>query len=182
MTRAYNENIRCPKCGEIYTAETDMERWMRNDPELDSVHAGVVRFDFIEVKTFNADLSLSQRETLSMFSQVLRNRKRNLHGDRKGCHARDHIAPSLVYSHMYRRWIRLKLFGGHLLQLSNSDPLTSELIRWDGKPIDKETLKGILQFELDPDSPCRVMDWSRRYSSFEGVTPDFDFVKALDSP
>jgi hypothetical protein len=59
------------------------------------------------------------------------------------------------------------MFGGHLLQLSNDDPTTSEL-RWDLKhKISIEQLVKLLRFELDPDNPTMPIDWRRRYSDFE---------------
>ena len=197
MARRFNTNIHCP-CGKVFTAETDFERWIRNHEGLQS--AGIVRFDldillhkylvvadkrgprsiqcmmFIEVKTFDAEPSIQQRDTLSLLSQVMRNRRTNIHRGKKGRHAMEHTPLAMAYSQMNQRWIRLRLFGGHLLQFSRNDPTDSDSIRWDTKPIDTEDLIGLLKFELDPDEPGRPMDWRRRYSSFESEVPDFEFV------
>jgi hypothetical protein len=165
---------------------------MRNHPDLDSgPSAGIVRFDidilihrylmlndkrgsreiqclmFVEVKTYNAKPTTTQQDTLSLFSQVLRNRKTNMHRKRRGMHAEDHIAPTIAISRIRNKRVRLRMFGGHLLQLSNDDPTTSEL-RWDLKhKISIEQLVKLLRFELDPDNPTMPIDWRRRYSDFE---------------
>src|SRR6187399_274333 len=103
MTRAYRGLVHCPSCGTSHSAETAFERWMRGEPALDSRTAGIVRFDcdvllhryclvtdqkssrnlqclmFVEVKTYMAEPSDAQRDTLSLMSQVLRNRRPNMH-------------------------------------------------------------------------------------------------------
>lgn len=161
---------------------------MRNEPSLDSVQEGIVRFDidillhrymfkedkkgtreiqcmmFIEVKTFDAELTAAQQETLGILSQVIRNRRRNRHRDKRGLHATDHVAPARVLSRSkyHRRSVALRMFGGHLLQLSGTTPDDSDRIRWDYKKITVETLKGLLRFDLDPDKPSKRMDWRRR--------------------
>lgn len=190
MTRPFRAQTKCPDCGSWHTIETAYERWMRNSPELDSTQAGIVRFDcdvllhkykmyedkkgsrdlqclmFIEVKTHNADVSEAQRDTFSMLSQVLRNRRKNIHSDKKGRHAFEHVPPAKVWSHKERRWVSLRMFGAHLLQMSGDDPETSLSMQWDwNRKIDLQTLIRILRFELDPDS-LKPMDWRRRYSSF----------------
>lgn len=189
MTRAFCGRVTCPACGAEHSAETAYERWMRNEPRLDSLSVGIVRFDcdvllhrykivvdkkstrdlqclmFVEVKTHGADLNQSQRDTLSMLSQVLRNRRRNRHSDRHGLHADDHLALASVKSWLLQQSVRLRMFGGHLLQLSDDDPITSEWIAWDRKLITPDQLIQLLRFELDPDTLCPI-DWRRRYSSF----------------
>lgn len=190
MTRTFGTHVCCPKCGTWHTAETAFERWMRNETRLDSRSCGLVRFDcdvllhkyltlvdgrgtralqaamFIEVKTKGALLTTSQQDTLSMFSQVLRNRRRNIHSDRHGRHALDRITPSVVRSHASGKDVRMWLFGGHLLTLSGDDPSESRWMEWDRTHrISTEDLIGLLTFTIDPDT-MRKIDWRRRYASF----------------
>ena len=203
MTRAYEGRVQCPNCGTVHTAETAFERWMRNEPRLDSKSAGIVRFDcdvllhkylfkedkkggrdlqcimFIEVKTRGGVLRPAQQDTLSMLSQVLINRKRNIHGDKKGRHAVDHLPPARVKSLMFNRSVALRMFGGHLLELEADEPVSSAWIKWDYKIITADVLVSILRFEVDPHDPKRKMDWRRRYSDFETPQTEFEFVKDI---
>jgi hypothetical protein len=180
-----------------HTIETAFERWMRGDPELDSRKAGLVRFDcdimlhsyatcedgrldrtiqrlmFIEVKTFGAFPTAAQLDTLSLFSQVLRNRRTNIHRQKRGKHAEDHVPMAKAFSKIQNRDVCLKMYGGHLLQLSGDDPLNSESMTWDanpphwsGKTIDIDALRKILRFELDPDTLLPVDD-RRRSGPFQ---------------
>lgn len=186
MTRQFNSRIRCGNCGSLTTEESPMERWIRDHPKLDSRN-GIVRFDvdillhryksfidakgkrdiefmmFIEVKTFGASLTNAQRDTLGLLNQVLRNRKPNIHSNpRRQMNAR----PSKAYSQAKKREIPLRLLGGHLLQLSGSDPETSETILWDCKTIDTETLVDLMLFNRDPDNlEASQRDWMRRRSA-----------------
>lgn len=75
-----------------------------------------------------------------------------------------------AFSWLLGRAVGLRMFGGHLLQLSGADPVTSDRMQWDRKVITLEQLIGLLRFDLDPDS-LAVMDWRRRYSAFDGVAP-----------
>lgn len=183
MTRSFNKKIRCPNCGHEHTVETDFERWMRSNGELDSRRAGIVRFDldillhkylhlvdgkgtrdiqcimFIEVKTFMAVPSQSQVDTLSMLNQVLRNRRKNIHSN-----PRPQVEQQVTHavSKIMNRKVRLKLYGGHLLQLDGSCPETSSLILWDNKTISKPDLIELMRFERDPDRPHLKIDHRRR--------------------
>ena len=188
MTRSFKDQAYCPHCGRWHAAESAFNQWMRAHPELRS-QDGIVRFDcdvllhrymlnltdglgsrdvqclmFIEVKTHDADLRPDQRDTLSLLSQVLRNRRRNVHAARRGLHASKHVAPCRAKSRKSGRNIALRLFGGHLLQLSADSPANSNLIRWDGNQITQAQLVGLLRFDLDPDKLI-PMDWRRRYMS-----------------
>jgi hypothetical protein len=196
MTRAFNDNIRCPKCGHVHTVETDFERWMRNCSLLDSREAGIVRFDldvllhrykllkdgkgcrniqcvmFIEVKTHLASPSVSQIDTLHMISQVLRNRKPNRHSTPQRRQVLG--APNKVYSKLLKRDVRILLYGGHLLQLSGRCPATSDYILWDRKEITKDILIDLLLFERDPDHPERKIDHRRRSRAWSRIPVLFD--------
>lgn len=180
MVRTFDTLVKCPTCGHSHTAESAFERWMRDNPALDPRMAGIVRFDcdillhkfmtyedkrgirdvqglmFIEVKCFGAGLRDAQRDTLSMLSQVLRNRKANMHSQKRGPHATDHIPPAKTFSKMFNRWVEMRMFGGHLLQLETDDPVTSNWMMWDNKKIDIELLTQILRFEIDPDTLGKI--------------------------
>jgi hypothetical protein len=186
MTRQFNARIRCQHCGGLTTEESPMERWIRNHPLLDSSN-GIVRFDvdillhrfkvladakgerniefmmFIEVKTHSADLTKSQRDTLGLLNQVLRNRRQNMYAK-----PRRQIdgQPALIYSTAKGKRIPLRLLGGHLLQLSGSDPENSEWMKWDYKPIELVVLIELMLFDRDPDNlKARKSDWMRRRSN-----------------
>jgi hypothetical protein len=165
--------------------ESPMERWIRNHKTLDSRN-GIVRFDidillhrfktvsdakgdrdiefmmFIEVKTFCAELSDAQQDTLSLMNQLLRNRRPNRHSNPR---RQTPGGPVKAYSRLKNREVPLRLLGGHLLQLSGSDPENSETILWDYKPIDAETLVDLMKFDRDPDNlAASKSDWMRRRS------------------
>jgi len=187
MTRTFNEVVRCKKCGNQQTNETDFERWMRNSSDLDSRSAGIVRFDvdvllhkyktlidnassrdvqfmmFVEVKTMMAEPSESQIDTLSLLNNVLRNRQVNMHHT-----PRKQMGGQLrkVYSHAKKKEVRLYLFGGHLLQISGTDPVNSDRMLWDRKPITAADLIRILRFEVNPDNPQNALDIRRRSRPF----------------
>lgn len=198
MTRSMNSRLDCPTCRCQMSCETAFERWMRENRLLDS-RAGIVRFDldvllhrymtvsdgfgdrtiqaimFIEVKTQGASLSESQQDTLHVLNQVLRNRKKNVNGDRNLMNARDHIPIAKCYSPYLKRDIGLRMFGGHSLRFSGTCPEDSDWIRW-GTPhgsfdISTDQLQKLIRFELDPDDPRVVMDIRRR----SGPLPLIDF-------
>lgn len=194
MTRSFNSTIECPNCGFSHTVETAFERWIRNNPELDSRRTGIVRFDldvlhhkylrkidkrgtrdiqcmmFIEVKTHVIRakpglLSDAQRDTLSLLNQVLRNRRTNLHQEKLGRHAKNRTPLCKARSLLLNKDVRLWLFGGHLLTLSQTSPEDSDVITWDYKEIEIGQLIRLMQFDIDPDTLRRI-DWRRRYSAF----------------
>jgi hypothetical protein len=186
-TRPFGEMVDCPQCGHRHTKETAFERWMRNEEELDS-GLGLVRFDldvllhrymrlvdgkgsrdlqimmFIEVKTLGANVLQSQLDTFSLLSQVLRNRKTNMHQQRHGRHT-DAVTPVTAHSKKLGKPVTLWLRGGHLLQLSGTSPVNSSDIRWDWKKISIDDLVGLIRFDLDPDT-LKPIDWRRRYADF----------------
>ena len=189
MTRRFGGFINCPKCGHSHTNESALERWIRNDRQLDSIGSGIVRFDidillhrynfskdhkgarnvqammFIEAKTHGAELTPSQQGTLSALSQILRNRRANMHQDKLGRHASDHVPPATVVDPKRQTEHALYLYGGHLLRMSDVDPMQSEWMEWDNKPITADQLRSLLLFEIDPDT-FRPIDWRRRSAAF----------------
>jgi hypothetical protein len=176
MTRSFDKKVHCPECGEWHTAETAFGRWMRNNGLLDS-KSGIVCFDcdillhmyaqlhgkqknrdvqclmFVEVKSREARPSAAQRDTLSLFAQVLRNRKDNLHRRKRGRHLIGHVTPTKAYSQIKAAEVKLRMYGGHLLRLSGDSPEDSQWMEWDERRlIDQTTLIGLLRFEIDPDT------------------------------
>jgi len=195
MTRTFNERIRCQKCGHEQTAETDFERWMRSNKQLDSQNAGIVRFDldillhkykqcidgkstrdiqcmmFVEVKTFMAVPSQAQIDTLSILSDVMRNRKTNInskHRRQVGGQIRK------AKSKLLGKEVTIKLYGGHLLQLDGTSPENSSVLMWDYKPIDSLMLMQLLRFDRDPDRIEIMIDHRRRANPWSKI-PQLDF-------
>lgn len=186
MTRTHNTKIVCPQCKYEHTGETEFERWVRNNPLLDSRDIGLVRYDldmllhrykflvdgrgerviqcmmFIEVKSHNAIPDKAQQDTLSIFNQVLRNRRVNIHSTPR----KQAGNITNVYSKMLRRTVKLLMCGGHLLTFSANTPDDSSQIKWDNKLISKDWLIELLRFERDADRPELLMDHRRRYRSF----------------
>jgi len=174
MTRAFGQLIHCPHCGAVITQESAFSRWVREQPELDS-SLGYVTTDqdlewqlyctgrgrdfqlmmHIEIKTNGAELSPSQRDSLHMKNQIIRNRRQT---PTKPCQWQSGTAPLRVYSEIARRKVWLRHYGVHVLQFSGLGPEDSEWIRWDRRLIDVEMLLKILKFEVDPDT-LRPMDF-----------------------
>lgn len=205
MTRAFNSKIRCTRCGEEFTQETEFERWMRNEKDLRS-ELGLVRFDidmllhkymwktnrfgydraiqclmFIEVKTHNAVCTKAQSDTLHMLNQILRNRRSNIHSEKQGAHLGDHTPLGSAYSIMCGSKIKLRMFGGHLLQFSGTDPTNSSEIRWDGKQVTIGELKDLLRFIRDPDNPNKFISFRCRSGPQVREETILDLIKKGDS-
>lgn len=192
-TKPFKKRVICEHCQRPTTAESAFERWMRLCDILDS-SLGIVRFDldvllhrytfqsdgkgsrliqammFIEVKTRGDKLSESQQDTLSLLNQVLRNRKMNMHAVPR---PQVENRPVKAFSRKNGREIQLRLFGGHLLQLSGLSPVDSDSIIWDWKwKLDQDRLIRLLKFELDPDDPDKEpADLFRRRSQPFGQMP-----------
>lgn len=174
MTKPYHQTITCPHCSEEITTETSFGRFIRSHPDLES-RQGHVFYDLdvtscryichrfkvdyrrdiqflmcIEIKTHGADVDAAQHDTLNLFGQVLRNRKRTPNKKR--------IAYQLdqtrneAHSCISGKKITLRLYGLHLLQFSGAGPEDSAEIKWDRKVISKDDLVKLLKFELDPDT------------------------------
>lgn len=181
MTRSFNQHVNCPNCGATIDAETDFCRWMRDNDKLDSA-IGIVRADMdhivhryktnaqgrefqllmvVEVKTRNASPAQSQIDTLAMINQLMRNRSQNMHKKPKR-QAGNGI--NRLMSYFLRREVLTRCYGVHLLQFSGTGPHNSESILWDGKPINEDTLTGLMALEIDPDTlrPVDLRDHHRK--------------------
>jgi hypothetical protein len=196
VTKAYNRRVFCPHCRKSHPEESAFNQWVRGHPALDSRTYGIVRFDcdqlihrykivgdgmgerviqcvmFIEVKTHGAEPDAAQLDTLGLLSQVIRNRKKNVHADKVGRHLGNHTPPAVAYSSILGKKVALRMFGGHLLQFEKNDPQDSAWIKWDRKGIDAGQLVGLLRFELDPNwkgGELRPIDHRRRYRSVRSL-------------
>ena len=139
---------------------SSLAEWMRAHPGLDSRNAGLAITDidwvihryvvyhdrvgdrtiqhimFLEEKTHSRDVPFAQRDTLHLLSQfmptnpgqVSRKKVRTIRGD----------------------WVQLKWWGLHVVKFSGAGPLDSELIEWDGRPINLNALGQLLRFDLSP--------------------------------
>lgn len=168
MTKQYNMTFHCPNCKTWNTAETMFGRWIRANEQLDSrdgltvsdqdywIHKykiyGNREFQLImlvEVKTMDASLSESQRDTLHVVNQIMRNRRKTPTKDIK---YQSGNSPIIVYSTMLKRKVNLRAYGMHVLKFSGMGPDDSQYISWDNQSITETQLTSILRFDLDPDT------------------------------
>lgn len=177
MTRVYGQVVICPKCHTVHTAETQFSREIRNEPTLrssigfaaadidcdtqrliwhrfkDGGSRAVQMMMDIEIKTRGADLTDSERDTLHMENQVIRNRRET---PTKKKRFESGQAPIKVLSLINKRNVYLRHFGVHALRFSGTGWTDSEWIEWDKRMITKEILLKLLRFEIDPDSFHRI--------------------------
>jgi len=178
MTAPFRQTMMCPKCSEPVIIEDPALSWIRSHPSLDSFREGLTITDkdlivhryktsfgrgfqcimSVEIKTFNRRMSESQRDTLHMWNQFLRNRKTT--PTKKKVMQIEGL--DRVYSVKNQRWVKVKAFGAHLLRLSRSTPDDSDEIMWDKEFIDLNVLIEILRFDRDPDT-LEKMDWRKHH-------------------
>jgi hypothetical protein len=104
----------------------------------------------VEVKTRGAQLSDSQRDTIWIIDQLLRNRKDT--PTKKTDRRQVEGVVTMVKSFIQRGEVRARVFGYHVLRLSGDSPDDSAEITWDSRRITLEQLVGLLRFDLDPDN------------------------------
>ncbi len=168
MTRQMKEQIECPHCGETFSNETAFSRWVRQQEDLDSNRDGIVLYDsdmivhrykfdhdrlyqcimLVEIKCYNAKPTESQRDTLAIFGQFLRNDKTTSCKNRR---AQVENRPAEAFSTMRKKTIRCRAFGVHVLTFEKSSPDNGK-IRWDKGDITKGQLVKLLKFELHPET------------------------------
>src|SRR3990167_368870 len=168
MTRVFNQTITCPHCGKDHRAESAFSSWVRDHPQMDSANGHAVcdidcdvqqiishKFKdvevmmLIEIKTRGADLTASQRDTLAMYNQLVRNRRAT---PTKKVRWQSGTAPLLAYSTQKQRRVWVRMLGCHVLRLSGTSPGDSTWMKWDGQLVDMRVLIGLLQGRLDPDT------------------------------
>lgn len=178
MTRPHYTEYHCAACNTWQTQESAFGRWIRNNRELDSRQGiGALDQDYwihrfksygqrdfqllmgIEIKTKGAELSPSQRDTLHILNQFMRNRKRT---PTKSLQYQPGSVVE-VYSIINRRMVEAKFYGIHVLRFSGLGPDDSEWIEWDGKVIDASQLTKLIRFDLDPDT-LRPLDLRNHHS------------------
>lgn len=185
MTRQFNQTYKCDNCGSTQKMELPFRKWVRENGLLDSRKSALVIYDcdlllhkyilhtdkigsreiqammFIEVKTQGANITLEQRDTLSILSQMLRNRQET--PTKKLYIKQATSAPVKVFSIRNNKYVRLFAFGGHLLQISGDSPANSDWMRWDNTYlITEDVLIKLLRFEIDPET-LRPMEWRRHH-------------------
>lgn len=173
MTKQIKTIAKCPSCGGKIECVSPMHHWINHNPNLDSIKNGLVFYDcdlichhykvdhnrtvqclmIIEVKTNGSLPAKSQKDTLNILSQVIRNRRSNRN---KRIRYQIENRPSRVYSTLQNKWMPIRLFGAHLLRLEKNSPLDSTWMEWDRRmKISISDLEGLLKFELDPDDPSQ---------------------------
>lgn len=181
MTREFQRKAKCPKCGTEIPLEDEFGQWLRDPKTGMPSHAGFVFMDrdlvvhrfkvdhnrgvqcmmFVEIKTNFAELKNSQRDSMLMIDQVMRNRRRT--PTKLSLRKQLPFAPVSLFSHAGNQWVRVKLLGYHLLTLSGTTPANSSSIRWDKREVTCTQLISLLKCELDPDHPERPMDLRRHH-------------------
>lgn len=177
MTIGWRETVSCPNCGTTVSTEQPVKAWIRGHTELDSRNACLCIGDsdlwvqrygtrrtrwsvdrstqylmLVEVKTHGRDLDDPQRDLMLIVNDLLRTKTWK---DQRaaGLFVTGHLQNvRIVHSYIGKRWVQVHCFGAHLLRLSGSTPLTSDLITWDRKEITQEQLVQLLRFDLSPDS------------------------------
>jgi hypothetical protein len=173
MTRPFEAKYHCNNCHTWQTQETELGRWIRNNPELPSSKYCVTDLDWmvteyksihqyktaygrdfqlmmiVESKIMGADVNPAQRDTLHMLNQIIRNRRAT---PTKGLIFQSGNAPVEVYSVINGRKVLLRHYGVHSLRFSALGPNDSEWIKWDQKEITIDQLTGLFQFNIDPDT------------------------------
>jgi len=187
MTRGFQERTDCEHCGRTTTKETAFGRWVRKNELLDSDN-GYSACDHdlrwhkfrtergrefqlymnIEIKSFGAEPTRSQEDTMHIENQLMRNRRQT---STKKLRWQAGTSVLEVYSSMIRRRVWVRHFGVHLLRFSGQGPEDSDWIIWDKRKIDLATLVGLLKFDLDPDT-LRPMDFRSHHRKRLVTTQD----------
>ncbi len=190
MTRLFNDNWQCPHCGVRHAKESLFSQWVRAHPELESgdgftihdadfwVHRYKVHQSsevqclmLVETKTFAASMSQSQRQTMSLVDQCMRNRRSQSVGRIQAGGVAIKFRDVLT-----KRVFACRLFGVHQLQFEKNGPQDSDWIRWDRRDVTEEQLIGLLRFDLDPDT-LKPMDLRRHHRSVHRILPGMDGVE-----
>lgn len=191
MTKPFHQTMLCPRCGAVQTIETGFSRWVRSRKDLDSNEVGLGCCDadqiyhrfktakdgrevqclmFVEVKTFAAVPSPSQRDTLVLIDQFLNNQRNTPSRQRTKRQAENR--PLVAWSVMKQTNVRVYAFGAYLLQFERSSPLDG-WTRWGRKRLDisADQLAGLLRFDLNPET-LGPMDFRRHHRD---PTPNLPF-------
>lgn len=188
MTRQFNDQYHCDQCGLVSTRETHFGRWLRNNPDLDSVGQGIVIYDidyivhkyrsflidgkeefaelimFVEVKTRYSSLTDEQRDTFLLVNQIIENRRSNNSTKNRGVNKlRQSRGPLRVYSSKKKAWVRVYSFGFFTLRFSHTHPFDSDSIYWNKKQITADQLTSILRFDIEPNTLKPMGEYVRKH-------------------
>lgn len=153
--------------------QTGFLSWLRANPRLHSIRDGVVATDcdvwihryktvggrdfqflmLLEVKEHGKEISNTQRDTLHIANQLLRNRRNKTKYQAVDC-------PRIckVYSAASRRDVHVCCFGVHLLTIYGDGTEAHKYrMTWDVEhEINAETLESLLLFDTDPDDMSKL--------------------------
>lgn len=155
------------------TPQSGFLAWLRANPRLDSIKDGVVATDcdvwihryktvagrqfqflmLLEVKEHGKQISVSQRDTLHIANQLLRNRR-----NKTKHQAADGPRICKVYSAAAKKNVHVCCFGVHLLTIfGDGATADSHRMTWDSvHEIDATKLEQLLMFEYDPDDLSKL--------------------------
>lgn len=153
--------------------QTGFMAWLRANPRLHSIRDGVVATDcdvwihryktvggrefqflmLLEVKEHGKEISDTQRDTLHVANQLLRNRRNKIRYQ-----ADDGPRICKVYSAASRRDVFVCCFGVHLLTIYGDGTHADKCrMTWDHRfEINADQLEQLLLFELDPDDHSKL--------------------------
>jgi hypothetical protein len=142
--------------------------WLRDNDRLDSIKSGIVATDcdlwvhryktierrdcqflmLLEIKEHGKQIDRSQRDTLHIVNQLLRNRR-----NKTKFQVADEPRVSKVFSVSANRHVNVCCFGVHSLIIHGDGRDASGCkLTWDSKhEITSQQLESLLLFELDPD-------------------------------
>lgn len=177
-TLQYRQSIDCHNCGATNNIEDGWKKWIRNNPNLDSLVHGISIMDTdmwvhkfgsrrgrfggwdrdvqylmkIEVKTHGADVTDAQRDTINAVDALLRTKPLREFRDRGQLIPGHKDNVRQVVSTFSGKPARIICHGLHVLRMSGATPGTSDWITWDGRQITTAQLEMLFRYEIDPDS------------------------------
>lgn len=188
MTAKFRNGAQCPTCGTLIANEPPFSQWLRNHPELESHTYGLSVMDadyifhryrtefgrkfqclmMVEVKTQSAEMTPAQRDTAGVISQILRNRRQT-----PTKRLRYEIGTTIykIFSAFIGAWVRVRVYGFHVLTFDGFGPEDSKIIKWDREQVTADQLVSILKFDLDPDEPNRRLDYRSHHRKGEVGQP-----------
>jgi len=168
--------------------QTGFLGWVRNNPRLDSVIKGLTLVDsdawfhryrtyddsitqfimLVEFKEWDADVTPSQRDTLHIVNQLLRNRRnKKPYWNAVELDGSPRIAS--CYSTFNKKTVNVICYGVHCLQMSGDGTYAQwSEIKWDRKTITYDQLEQLLLFNIDPDDFAEIdhRPWQRHKTTF----------------
>ena len=169
--------------------DTPFGAWVRAHRELDACHRKINHMDidriwhrtipvedtnglrlvshimFIEEKRDVDTLRTNQVDTMEIVDALIRGKSSAKMKKEKTCNVK-------IYSPFNGRMVHVKWGGYHVLRYFGADFFTANKILWDNKPIDIETLSGILMFERSAFFP-----WGHRSDRRHHAAPVLPLLK-----